>query len=101
MAVHRQYINCIKQLSNGNIMTCSSDGTIKIISLSNYHIIQSLKHGNVVIKEMIERIKNQIISFANNSYNEGLIYIWDKKENELYKCIHKFIPYDYNIYIKR
>lgn len=100
MAVHRQYINCIKQLSNGNIiMTCSSDSTIKIISLLNYHIIPTLKHDDdTVVDEIVERNKNQIISFAHG-YNEGYIYIWEKKENKIYKCIHKFIPYDYSIYM--
>ena len=45
-------------------MICSSDGTIKIILLSNYHIIQILKNDDdAVVDEMVERNNNQIISF--------------------------------------
>ena len=82
---HKEYIFYHTQLSNGNIITCSKDKTMKIISLYDYSIIQTLEHEEEVYR-VVERNNNQIISSTKNGY----IHFWDKKNNEKYKYIQKF-----------
>ena len=82
---HKEYIFYHTQLSNGNIITCSKDKTMKIISLYDYSIIQTLEHEEEVYR-VVERNNNQLISSTKNGY----IHFWDKKNNEKYKYIQKF-----------
>ena len=93
--VHNNAISYHMQLSNGNIITCSKDNTIKIISLRDYSILQTLNHDDLVC-QVLERNNNQIISTCINGY----IYIWDKNdENKEYIFINKFLAYDEAYYI--
>ena len=92
---HKNPICYHMQLANGNILTCSKDNTIKIISLKDYSIIQTLNHDDLVC-EALERNNNQIISVCIDGY----IYIWEKKvNNKEYILSNKFLIYNKVYYI--
>ena len=92
---HNSAISYHIQLSDGNILTCSKDKTIKIFSLRDYSILQTLNHDDLVC-QALERNNNQIISVCTNGY----IYIWDKSdEKKEYIFSYKFLAYDDAYYI--
>lgn len=95
ISAHKEYIFYHTQLSNGNIITCSKDKTMKIISIYDYSIIQTFEHKDEVYR-VVERNNNQIISSTKNGY----IHFWEKKHNnEKYKYIQKFKVFEESSHI--
>lgn len=80
---HSNLINFIAQLKNGNLISCSSDETIKIFKLfddNSYKVEQTLNEHKLYVKKVIELNNNFLVS---SSLDRTLI-IWEKNENENY-----------------
>ena len=80
---HSNLINFIAQLKNGNLISCSSDETIKIFKLfddNSYKVEQTLNEHKLYVKKVIELNNNFLVS---SSLDRTLI-IWEKNQNENY-----------------
>ena len=85
---HSNQINFIAQLKNENLISCSSDETIKIYKLfdnNSYKVEQTLNEHKLYVNKVIELNNNCL---ASSSYDRTII-IWEKNENENY--INKWI----------
>ena len=72
---HSDWIYSFTELSDGRIITCFADKTMKIIKLideDKYKIEQTLKGHNDCVLKVIEIRKNELISISKDK----LIKVW-------------------------
>ncbi|RNA02693.1 WD-40 repeat [Brachionus plicatilis] len=75
---HTWYVYQIIELPNGNLVSCSSDFTVKVWNISNGAVIKSITHETFVYS----------IAFLSNGYlvsglHNGRINIWNLETNQL------------------
>ena len=66
---HSNYICCIIQLSSGELVSCSSDKTIKLFKIKGvkYEVLQTLNyHTNSVYK--IVELKNKVLVSCSGDF---------------------------------
>ena len=82
LSSHTNHIYCLKQLSNGQLLSGSSDNTVKIWDVNTGQLVQTLTYN-------CNARKFEILSNGNNlaigCYNE--IQIWNMATNTLVKTI--------------
>ena len=85
---HVSNVNCIEQLSDGTLVSCSNDESIilyKLIDKNSYLVIQTLfNHNDCVLK--VRELKNKNLASCSYDYT---IKIW-KKEKEKFEEIYSF-----------
>ena len=78
---HVSNVNCIEQLSDGTLVSCSDDQSIilyKLIDNSSYKVIQTLyNHNDNVLK--VRELKNKNLASCSHDYT---IKIWKKEKNK-------------------
>ncbi len=73
------------QLQNGNLVTCSADGTMNIIKLigeDKYNVEQKLTEHTNCVSNVIEVNEKEIISESNDSFLKK----WELDEKNVYNC---------------
>ena len=80
---HKNYVYQIIELENGNLVSCSSDLTVKIWDIKNGHVLKSISHSQPVWS----------IAFLKNGYlasglSDGTIKIWNLETNQLVKNLY-------------
>lgn len=69
----------IVELPNGNLVSCSSDKTIKVWNIMDGTILKSISHSDFVYSIALSP-NGYLIS---GLYKSGLIYVWDLETNRL------------------
>lgn len=76
---HKLSVFQIVELPDGNLVSCSSDKTIKVWNLTTGTILKSISHSDFVYS--IGLSKNGYL--ISGLYKSGLIYVWDLETNSL------------------
>ena len=67
---HKNYVNCIIQISTGILASCSYDNTIKLFNIkdNNYEIIQTLNYHTNSVWKIIELKNKTLVSCSSDSF---------------------------------
>ena len=93
---HKSSVNCVIQLSSGELVSCSDDKTIKLYNIneSKYNVIQTLKEHSDWVTKIAELKNKQLVSCSGDKS----IIFYNKDNNEYKKnySINKWLEWSNN-----